>query len=123
VQNRDWLIPELQQRLGRFDAATLSARFEAMGLPFAPIARPEQLFDDPHLNASGGLLPISLPDGRTAKLPALPIAIDGHRPALQRDVPKVGEHGREVLAESGLAPDEIEALIDAGVLRIGEGWR
>jgi hypothetical protein len=28
-----------------------------------------------------------------------------------------------VLAESGLAPDEIEALIDAGVLRIGEGWR
>jgi crotonobetainyl-CoA:carnitine CoA-transferase CaiB-like acyl-CoA transferase len=123
VQNRDWLIPELQKRLGRFDAATLSARFEAMGLPFAPIARPEQLFADPHLNASGGLLPISLPDGRTAKLPALPIAIDGHRPGLRLDAPKVGEHSREVLAEGGLAPDEIEALIDSGVVRIGEGWR
>jgi crotonobetainyl-CoA:carnitine CoA-transferase CaiB-like acyl-CoA transferase len=35
----------------------------------------------------------------------------------------VGEHGREVLAEAGLAPDEIEALIGSGVVRIGEGWR
>ncbi|WP_439576603.1 CaiB/BaiF CoA transferase family protein [Elioraea sp.] len=123
VQNRDWLIPELQRRLGAFDAATLSARFEAMGLPFAPIARPEQLFDDPHLNASGGLLPISLPDGRTAKLPALPIAIDGERPGVRRDAPKVGEHGREVLAEAGLAAPEIDALVADGVVRIGEGWR
>jgi crotonobetainyl-CoA:carnitine CoA-transferase CaiB-like acyl-CoA transferase len=123
VQNRDWLIPELQRRLGTYDAATLSARFEAMGLPFAPIARPEQLFDDPHLNASGGLLPLSLPDGRVAKLPALPLALDGERPGLRRDAPKVGEHGREVLAEAGLAAPEIEALIAAGVVRIGEGWR
>jgi crotonobetainyl-CoA:carnitine CoA-transferase CaiB-like acyl-CoA transferase len=123
VQNRDWLIPELQKRLGAYDAATLSARFEAMGLPFAPIARPEQLFDDPHLNASGGLLPISLPDGRRARLPALPIAIDGERPGLRRDAPKVGEHGREVLAEAGLAASEIEALIADGVVRISEGWR
>jgi crotonobetainyl-CoA:carnitine CoA-transferase CaiB-like acyl-CoA transferase len=123
VQNRDWLIPELQRRLGAYDAATLSARFEAMGLPFAPIARPEQLFDDPHLNASGGLLPISLPDGRAAKLPALPLAIDGERPGLRRDAPKVGEHGREVLAEAGLAASDIDALIAAGVVRIGDGWR
>jgi crotonobetainyl-CoA:carnitine CoA-transferase CaiB-like acyl-CoA transferase len=123
VQSRDWLIPELQKRLGVFDAATLSARFEAMGLPFAPIARPEQLFDDPHLNASGGLVPISLPDGRKAKLPALPIAIDGERPGVRLDAPKVGEHGRAVLAEAGLGPDEIEALIEDGVVRIAEGWR
>lgn len=123
VQNRDWLIPELQRRLGTFDAATLSARFEAMGLPFAPIVRPEQLFDDPHLNASGGLLPISLPDGRTARLPALPIAIDGERPGVRRDAPKLGEHGREVLAEAGLAAAEIDALIDAGVVRIADRWR
>jgi crotonobetainyl-CoA:carnitine CoA-transferase CaiB-like acyl-CoA transferase len=123
VQNRDWLIPELQTRLGVFDAATLSARFEAMGLPFAPITRPEELFDDPHLNASGGLLPVSLPDGRQARLPALPLALDGARPGVRRDAPKVGEHGRELLAEAGLAPAEIEALVEAGVVRIGEGWR
>jgi crotonobetainyl-CoA:carnitine CoA-transferase CaiB-like acyl-CoA transferase len=123
VQSRDWLIPELQARLGAFDAATLSARFEAIGLPFAPILRPEQLFDDPHLNASGGLLPVSLPDGRKARLPALPIALDGERPGLRRDAPKLGEHGREVLTEAGLAAAEIEALIAAGVVRIGEGWR
>jgi crotonobetainyl-CoA:carnitine CoA-transferase CaiB-like acyl-CoA transferase len=123
VQNRGWLIPELQARLGVFDAPTLSARFEAMGLPFAPITRPEALFEDPHLNESGGLLPVSLPDGRVARLPALPIALDGARPALRRDAPKVGEHGREVLEETGMTPAEIDALVADGVVRIGEGWR
>ena len=50
---------------------------EALGLPYAPIARPVELFDDPHLNASGGLVPVTLPDGRRTKLPALPLALDG----------------------------------------------
>ncbi|MFQ3622525.1 MAG: CaiB/BaiF CoA-transferase family protein [Acetobacteraceae bacterium] len=123
VENRAWLIPELMRRLGALDAATLCARFEEIGLPFAPIARPEELFDDPHLNASGGLLPVTLPDGRTAPLPALPLALDGERPGLRRDVPKRGEHGREILAEAGLAPAEIEALVEAGVVHVGCTWR
>ncbi|MCS6855351.1 MAG: CoA transferase, partial [Elioraea sp.] len=120
VAERAWLIPELARRLGALDAATLCARFEAIGLPFAPIARPEQLFDDPHLNASGGLLPVALPDGRTAKLPALPLALDGERPGLDRQPPAIGEHGRDVLAEAGLALAEIDSLIAAGVVRLPE---
>ena len=53
---------------------------------------------------------ISLPDGRKAKLPALPIAIDGERPGLRHDAPRVGEHGREVLAEAGL-PDGVANVV------------
>jgi len=121
VAERPWLVPELQRRLGEFDAAMLCARFEEIGLPFAPIARPEQLFEDPHLNASGGLLPIALPDGRQAKLPALPLALDGARPGLARQPPGVGDHGQEVLAEAGLSAEEIDELLACGVLRSPTG--
>ena len=53
--------PDLLERLGEtlqhHRIAELSAKLEAAGLPYAPIVRPEQLFQDPHLKASGGLIP------------------------------------------------------------------
>src|SRR6478609_8216976 len=76
VQVRDWLIPLLRERLARHSAAELAALFEQNGLPFAPITRPEQLFDDPHLNATGGLAPMRLEDGRETKVPLLPLTLD-----------------------------------------------
>ncbi|WP_313389859.1 CaiB/BaiF CoA transferase family protein, partial [Achromobacter aegrifaciens] len=57
VQARDWLMPQLRSHLADRSAAELAAVFEHEGLPFAPITRPEQLFDDPHLAATGGLAP------------------------------------------------------------------
>ena len=73
------------------------------GLPFAPISRPEDLSDDAHLTASGGLVEVTVPDGEfageKAALPALPVAIGGSRPALLRDVPTAGQHTEEILAE------------------------
>jgi len=79
-------------------------------MPFAPIARPVELFDDPHLNANGGLLPVTLADGRKTKLPNIPLSIDGERPSLRRDLPKVGEHDDEIARELGYSEAEIAAL-------------
>jgi uncharacterized membrane protein/DNA-binding transcriptional LysR family regulator len=64
VRARDWLLPDLRQRLAGHSAAELARVFEAHALPFAPITRPQDLFDDPHLNGTGGLAPLTLPDGR-----------------------------------------------------------
>ena len=75
----------------------------ALGLPYAPIAKPEDLFDDPHLLASGGLLSLELPDGRTAPTPALPFEMDGRRFGIRRGIPIPGQHTDEVLAEIRLA--------------------
>jgi crotonobetainyl-CoA:carnitine CoA-transferase CaiB-like acyl-CoA transferase len=66
---------------------------EAIGLPFAPIARPEDLFSDPHLLASDGLLDITLPDGTATRLPGLPIEFDGKRMPLRHDLPRVADRG------------------------------
>jgi crotonobetainyl-CoA:carnitine CoA-transferase CaiB-like acyl-CoA transferase len=116
VAARDRTIPRIAGVLKGYTRAELMAMCERYGLPYAPIGKPAELFDDPHLNASGGLLPVTLPDGRTTKLPALPLSLDGERLGLRRDLPRVGEHGAAILREMGYAEAEITALQKAGVL-------
>ena len=99
--SRDRTIPVIAAALGRFGRDGLMARCEELGLPFAPIAKPADLFDDPHLNASGGLVPLTLPDGRTVRLPALPLSFDGQRLAQRHDLPAPGEHNDAILQELG----------------------
>jgi crotonobetainyl-CoA:carnitine CoA-transferase CaiB-like acyl-CoA transferase len=101
VAAREHTLPLIAARFRAMTASALMARCEALGLPFAPIARPVDLFDDPHLNASGGLVPLTLPDGRAVKLPALPLALDGERLPLRHDLPVVGQHNAEIMAEIG----------------------
>jgi crotonobetainyl-CoA:carnitine CoA-transferase CaiB-like acyl-CoA transferase len=110
VRARDWLIPLLRDRLQGFSAAELAAMFEQHALPFAPITRPQDLLDDPHLKATGGLAPLKLPDGRATQTVLLPLTLGGRRPGVRLDPPKLGEHNRELLAELGYSPAEIEAL-------------
>ncbi|WP_411969919.1 CaiB/BaiF CoA transferase family protein [Paucibacter sp. DJ2R-2] len=122
VLERAWLIPELRRRLQPRAAAEIAAVFEAAGLPFAPITRPEQLMDDPHLLATGGLAPMTLPDGRATRVPLLPLSLDGERLGLRRDPPRLGQHSRELLRGLGYEDAAIEALVAEGVLGVqGEG--
>ncbi len=106
VARREQFIPKLKTAFAQMTPAELMERCEQAGLPFAPIARPQDLFDDAHLTASHGLIPVTVPDGEfageKAELPALPVAIGGARPALVRDVPTAGQHSEEILAEIGL---------------------
>jgi crotonobetainyl-CoA:carnitine CoA-transferase CaiB-like acyl-CoA transferase len=110
VAARDRTIPRVSEVLKQYTTQDLADRCEKLGLPFAPITRPIELFDDPHLNAAGGLVPVTLPDGRPSKLPALPIAIDGERPGLTRDIPSIGEQSDEIAREIGYSDAEIAAL-------------
>ena len=115
VKERAWLIPRLAETFKRFTQAELTARLEAIGLPFAPIAKPWDLLDDPHLLASGGLLETRI-DGKTAHVPALPLELDGARLPKRRDPPLVGEHGPELLRALGCSPEEIKALLEQRVV-------
>ncbi len=116
VLARSWLIPLLRERLVEQSATALARVFEQHGLPFAPITDPQHLFEDPHLQATGGLAPMTLPDGRQTATPLLPLMLDGQRLGLRLDPPRLGQHGRELLQSLGYADEEISALVDAGVL-------
>lgn len=88
VRARTRILPQIRALIAGFTRAEIVARLEGTGIPFAPIAQPEDMASDPHLLASGGLEPVTLTDGTAALLPTLPIAMAGERlsrPATLRD--------------------------------------
>ena len=99
VAARARVLPIVGAALRQYDRAALMEKCERLGLPFAPITRPVELFDDPHLNASGGLVPVTLPNGAATKLPALPLSFNGERPTQRTGLPTVGQHTAEIMAE------------------------
>ena len=110
VLAREWLLPTLRERLAVHSAAHIAAVFEQHALPFAPITKPQDLFDDPHLNATGALADIELPDGRATRTVLMPILLDGARPGVRHSPPKLGEHSADILQSLGYSPEDIERL-------------
>lgn len=110
VQARSWLIPLLREKMTAYSAAQIAEIFEDRGLPFAPIVRPHDLLDDPHLNATGALAPITLPDGRGSKTVLLPLTLDGKHLEVRLSPPKLGEHSLEILTALGYSREQAQAL-------------
>ena len=123
VTMRKWLIPILRERFAPFSAKELSDRFEKTGLPFAPITRPEELFDDPHLLATGGLTPVTIPADNTGagreiqtRVALLPLALDGKRLPLRKGPPKLGADTVDLLLGIGYSAEDIAVLRAEGVV-------
>ncbi len=117
VKQRAWLLPALSAIIKKFDQKSLAAKLEEIGLPFAPIAKPWDLLDDPHLNAHGGLLPTRI-SGKTINVPALPLELDGKRLPKRADPPTVGQDARAVLAGLGYQDSEMENLAAKGIIAL-----
>jgi crotonobetainyl-CoA:carnitine CoA-transferase CaiB-like acyl-CoA transferase len=117
VKERGWLIPRLGETMKKHTKAQLAARLEAMGLPFAPIAKPWDLLDDPHLALSGGLIPTRA-GGKTIRVPALPLAFDGERLGKRTDPPAIGEHGAQILDEIGYSADAVRSLVERRIVSL-----
>jgi len=103
-QARDTLIPLVARLLAQRTYAELEKLCEKAGLPFARIAHPSDLFEDPHLTSGEGMIDITLPDGRQTQVPALPVQFGDDRLGLRLNVPTPGEHTEEVLRELGITP-------------------
>ena len=109
---REHLKPVLEKLFSSLSQEDLMAICERIGLPFAPITKPHELFDDLHLNQSGNLLDITSPNGKgKAQVPGLPLTLDGLRTEIRYDLPELGEHSREILEELGYSKIQIDDLI------------
>jgi crotonobetainyl-CoA:carnitine CoA-transferase CaiB-like acyl-CoA transferase len=116
VDARPRILPIVTGLFAKMSKQELMDKCEELGLPFAPIAKPEDLFDDPHLNTSGGLVPVTLPNGKKTKVPNLPMEMNGARLGTRLDIPKIGEHTREVLSSLGYDAAQIAALVSGGAV-------
>ena len=114
------MLATLRERLAHRSAAELATIMERAGLPYAPIRKPEDLYDDPHLLATGGLADVTVPDGERAgqvvKTTLFPVTLAGQRLGVRLQPPKKGEHSRTLLAGLGFADGEIDALIAQGAV-------
>jgi crotonobetainyl-CoA:carnitine CoA-transferase CaiB-like acyl-CoA transferase len=119
VRERGWLIPRLGEIFRKWPQKDLEKRIEEIGLPYAPIAKPWDLLEDPHLKASGGLFETKVPGGKTIRIPGLPLALDGERLPKRTDPPALGQGARELLAGLGYAAAEIDELASKRVIALG----
>ena len=120
VHMRPTLMVELRKRLAKHTAAEITVIFEAKGLPFAPIVKPEELYDDEHLLATGGLADIKLPDGKRAgeiaQTTLFPFTMDGQRLGVRLNPPIKGEHTQGILEGLGFDARRIESLKASGAV-------
>jgi crotonobetainyl-CoA:carnitine CoA-transferase CaiB-like acyl-CoA transferase len=116
VEHRDLIIPIITETFKQYNKLELMQKLEETGLPFAPISKPEDLFEDPHLNASDGLVAIDLPEGGQVKLPTLPIEMDGNRFGVRYQPSQPGEHTREILRELDFDDEMIDQMVNESVV-------
>lgn len=110
ISQREWFLPEVESLIKNYTKQQVIALCEKANIPFAPISRPEDLFEDVHLVESGGLLETVLPDGTKSKLPKIPLRYGDIDFNLRINPPKIGEHNEEILKSIGLSDAEIQKL-------------
>ncbi len=116
VKERPAIRGVVAECVGRLTLAELTELFDRIGIPFAPVAKPGDLFDDPQLNAGGRMLDIEFKDGVRAKMPRLPIEMGAHDFGLRRQAPSIGQHSVEILEQAGLSKAEVDDLRARGII-------
>jgi crotonobetainyl-CoA:carnitine CoA-transferase CaiB-like acyl-CoA transferase len=117
---REWFLPELMKRLGALNKTELMRLAEKADIPFSLVNRPEDLFEDPHLNQSGGLAETVTPDGKKKKLPKIPLRLNGATFDLRSQPPAVGEGSLAIYREIGLTDQEIKDLNNEEIIKVDE---
>ena len=111
IDERDWFLPAVDELMKGFTKTEIIQKCEEAEIPVAPIARPEDLFDDPQLNLGGSLFETTIQGGIRTKLPKIPLEMNGTEFSLKNNPPEIGENTLEILKEFGYSVGEIEAFV------------
>ncbi|WP_226635319.1 CaiB/BaiF CoA transferase family protein [Novosphingobium profundi] len=115
VKARDRILPQVREMFLGMTRGEVVGMLEGTGLPFAPIGKPEDMFDDPQL-AEGGLEDVTLDSGEQTRLPTIPLQMGGKRPGAPVTLPGAGQDSRSVLESLGYSAEKIEALTAKGAV-------
>lgn len=115
VLARDRILPTIRELIASMTRDEIIAKLEGTGLPFAPIGRPEDMFDDPQM-AGGGLEEVTLDNGTKTRLPTIPLEMGGKRPGAPVTLPQPGQDAHAILEGLGYSPERIAQLLEAGAV-------
>ncbi len=99
VENRDTLIPLLDELFARRDADDWLQQLEALGIPAAPINTIDRVFADPQVKARGMQVEIPHPTAGSLSMTASPLTIPTAPPQLRYPPPLLGQHTDEILRD------------------------
>ena len=75
--------------------------FRKLDIPAAPLRTPQELFDNPHLNAVGLFETVETPQGRM-RMPGVPTWFSRTPGRIAGPAPELGAHTQEILGKLGL---------------------
>lgn len=120
TRSRDWLLPRLQEVVGRYDSKEMMNKLEKAQVPYAPVNTPADLYDDPYLKGhKNRLLPVDA-GRKTVRLPALPFESGEFEFSVSRQPPRLGEHTREILQELSVSDADIDRLTKNKVVMVAD---
>ena len=110
ITEREWFLPTVHEMIAKYSLAEALALCEQAEIPFSPIARPEDLFEDAQLNQGNSLIEVTLPNGDKTKLPRLPFTLEDQEDDNEAALSKIGEDMNEILLGLGYDEQKIQSL-------------
>ncbi len=121
AQNHGFLDPIISEFLATMTRDEAVEKFNAHGVPLAPVYTAEDVFTDPHIEARGLLMPIDDPEVGTYRFARTAPMLEENAELPRNPAPALGQHTREIL--EGLldySSSEVDALRDEGIVETGE---
>ena len=121
AQNHGFLDPIISEFMATMTRDEAVGKFNAHGVPVAPVYTAEDVFADPHIEARGMLMPIDDPEVGTYRFARTAPMLEENAELPRNPAPSLGQHTREIL--EGLldySSSEVDALRDHGVVETGE---
>jgi crotonobetainyl-CoA:carnitine CoA-transferase CaiB-like acyl-CoA transferase len=112
-ENSPLLVAEFDKAFAAMPYDEIARRLDEADLVWSPVQTPAQVAADPQVMASGAIVQVEDGQGGTFPSPASPARFPGADQTVRPRSPTLGEHTREVLAEIGYSPAEIEAIFEA----------